>query len=282
MIPTAAIEWLNQNNFGEIVNIDPISTGNSVIQRLSTTANKTFFLKQYPYAPKTTASTEAYGLNTLRNTNTIQVPQPYYWEKDFLLLEDIKKGEPKRNFAEIFGRKLAMLHKTTNDKFGFNHDNYIGATPQINTWQANGHTFFRKHRLQPQFEMANQKNYLNSDDQARFEKILNKLKQFIPIQPASLIHGDLWNGNVLANENGDPVIIDPATHYGWAEAELAMTIMFGGFGDEFFSAYQEINLLHEGWQNRFPLYNLYHYLNHLNIFGTSYLNSIRSILRKYS
>lgn len=282
MLPRSLIQWLQDNNCGEITSYRSVGSGFSTIQKLDTTSGKTFFLKQYPFAPKTTAYCEAQGLLALRDPKTIKVPEPYHWTDDYLLLEYIQTGHPNKDFAETFGRQLAQLHKTINPKFGFEHDNFIGATPQINSWESNGHTFFKRHRLQYQFNLADKKNHFDHQDKARFEKILSKLESLIPTQPASLIHGDLWNGNVLTDQHGDPVLIDPAVHYGWAEAELAMTIMFGGFGDEFFAAYQEINPLESGWQNRLPLYNLYHYLNHLNLFGTSYLNSVRSILRKYS
>lgn len=103
----------------------------------------------------------------------------------------------------------------------------------------------------------------------------------MPPQLASLLHGDLWSGNAITDHQGAPAIIDPAVYYGWAEAELAMTSLFGAFPDAFYRAYQEVRTLEAGFRERFPLYNLYHLLNHLNLFGKSYLSSVLSILRKY-
>ncbi len=108
-----------------------------------------------------------------------------------------------------------------------------------------------------------------------------QLPELIPEQPASLIHGDLWSGNLISDNGGKPALIDPAVYYGWAEADLAMTELFGRYPEEFFKAYAEINPLEKGYRSRFPLYNIYHLLNHLNLFGKGYLSQIRSILDRY-
>jgi fructosamine-3-kinase len=108
-----------------------------------------------------------------------------------------------------------------------------------------------------------------------------RLPQLVPQQPASLLHGDLWSGNAISDRHGAPAIIDPAVYYGWAEAELAMTALFGAFAESFYQAYQEMRPLESGWRERFDIYNLYHLLNHLNLFGESYLGEVRAILRRY-
>ncbi len=122
---------------------------------------------------------------------------------------------------------------------------------------------------------------LSPDDAQRVVKLADRLLEFIPGQPASLIHGDLWSGNAITNNLGGPAIIDPAAHYGWAEADLAMTALFGAFPDEFYQAYQEVRSLNSGFRQRFPLYNLYHLLNHLNLFGRSYLSQVQGVIRRY-
>jgi fructosamine-3-kinase len=114
------------------------------------------------------------------------------------------------------------------------------------------------------------------------EYLAARLADLIPEQPASIIHGDLWSGNVMTNSKGDPAIIDPAAYFGWAEADLAMTSLFGGFPPVFYQAYQEFRPLQPGWRERFPLYNLYHLLNHLNLFGASYREPVMGILENYS
>lgn len=116
----------------------------------------------------------------------------------------------------------------------------------------------------------------------RVEKLCDRLPELIPEQPASLIHGDLWSGNAMFDSRGQPAIIDPAAHYGWAEAELAMTTLFGSFPDVFYRAYQEARPLEPDFRERFPIYNLYHLLNHVNLFGGGYLGQSLSILRRYA
>jgi fructosamine-3-kinase len=113
------------------------------------------------------------------------------------------------------------------------------------------------------------------------ENLTAQLKDLIPVEPASLLHGDLWSGNAITNSQGGPAIIDPAAHYGWAEAELAMTTLFGAFPNAFYQAYEEVRPLEPGYYARFPLYNLYHLLNHLNIFGRGYLGQVQAILRRF-
>ena len=145
----------------------------------------------------------------------------------------------------------------------------------------NGHDFFREQRLRIQIKWANNKSLLDPKDIQKLEGLLLRLPELIPEQPASLLHGDLWSGNLITNRNGKPTLIDPAVYYGWAEADLAMTDLFGHYPDEFYQAYTNINPLEAGYRSRFPLYNLYHLINHLNLFGRGYLSQIRTILNQY-
>ena len=281
MIPESVVTWLEENQWGRVLNVSSLSAGNSTVQEIVTDLNKTIILKQYPFMPVSAADGEAQGLLAMAKTETVRVPEPYFWTEKFLLLEKIENGAPPADFAEQFGRLLAKMHLHTNALFGFEQDNFIGATPQRNSWEQDGFDFFEKHRLRPQFKWAFQKGYFSSDDENRFENVISRMREIVPAQPASLLHGDLWHGNVMADERGFPTLIDPAVHYGWGEAELGMTVMFGGFGDAFFEAYQEVRALEVGWQERLSFYNLYHYLNHLNLFGSGYLGSVRSLLRKF-
>ncbi len=281
MIPKEVLRWFEENQWGKVIKVDILSTGNSTVQRLLMEDGKNVILKQYPFMPASAADGEAQGLLAMGSTKTVRVPKPYYWTDTFLLVEVIESRKAPHDFAERFGRKLAQMHLHTNDLFGFKQDNFIGATPQHNHWEQDGFVFFEKHRLRPQFEWAAQKGYFDAEDRKRFEKVILRMKEIVPVQAPSLLHGDLWQGNVMADVDGQPTLIDPAVHYGWAEADLAMTVMFGGFGDEFFGAYQEVRSLETGWQARFAFYNLYHYLNHLNLFGSGYLGSVRSLLRKF-
>ncbi len=144
-----------------------------------------------------------------------------------------------------------------------------------------GHAFFGEQRLLYQGCLALERGLLSAGEMLRLEQLVNRLPELIPLQPASLIHGDLWSGNALSGPGGEPALIDPAAHYGWAEAELAMTALFGGFPGEFYRAYQEAASLEPGWRERFQIYNLYHLLNHLNLFGRGYRTDVVNILQAY-
>ncbi|MCD8090414.1 MAG: fructosamine kinase family protein [Clostridiales bacterium] len=237
---------------------------------------------------------EEEGLAALRSTNTIGVPRVLAVGGDvrrgvsFLLMEYLESAPMVKNYWEIFGHELAMLHRAetaymTENKdtpFGFKSDNYIGANPQKNTPKSSWAEFFRDYRLIPQMKMA--ENKLNSDLKKKCEKLLDRLDSLLP-EPEfpSLLHGDLWSGNAVCGPDGKAWILDPAVYVGHFEAELAMTELFGGFSESFYGAYNEINPIDSGYDERMDLYNLYHMLNHLNLFGDSYLRTVSRILNKY-
>jgi fructosamine-3-kinase len=224
---------------------------------------------------------EAEGLQALKVEGGPRVPEPYLHGGDFLLLEDLKPARRASDYWTAFGRQLAKVHEHTRTSFGFAHDNYIGSTPQPNPWTEDGYSFFGEHRLGYQARLARQKGLLSGEDYRRVESLISRLPDLIPRQPPSLIHGDLWGGNAETDENGQPALIDPATHYGWAEAELAMTALFGGFEDAFYRSYEDTRRLESGYRKRFPIYNLYHLLNHVNLFGRSYLGRTMAILHRF-
>jgi protein-ribulosamine 3-kinase len=287
MIPEAVVEWLDNQGFGSVQSARSVGGGcinNGV--RLQTSSGKTFFLKTNLHAPADMFEREMEGLSALRSVDgsgdqAPRVPAPYLNGKIFLLLEDLDPTRRKVDYWDVFGRQLACLHQHTSPEFGFDHDNYIGSTPQSNPWVENGYTFFAEQRLGFQARLAKRQGLLSPTDLQRVDRLAKRLPDLIPAQPASLIHGDLWGGNAITDQNGAPAIIDPATHYGWAEAELAMTTLFGSFPDAFYQAYQEVMSLESGYWERFPIYNLYHLLNHLNLFGTGYLGQVQAILRRY-
>ncbi len=213
---------------------------------------------------------EADGLEALRPH--IRVPQVLDRGvrdgKAFILLEhlDLRHGG---DYAAL-GRMLAGLHRQTGPRFGWSRDNYIGLSPQQNGWCDDWGEFWREKRIRPQFDWARRKGFHLEMPE------LTLLKSHQP-QP-SLLHGDLWSGNVGFTVNG-PVAFDPAVYYGDRETDLAMTELFGGFPPEFYCAYREAWPLDEGYERRKPLYNLYHLLNHLNLFGGGYLAQVRATLR---
>jgi len=179
------------------------------------------------------------------------------------------------------GRQMAILHTHTVERFGFSHDNYIGSTPQPNSWMEDGFQFFAEHRLIFQSELAYRRNLLSIQETNLVSQLTRRLPDLIPEQPASIIHGDLWSGNIISTKEGNRAIIDPAAYYGWGEADLAMMILFGSLPDRFFKAYQDVRPLEKGFQNRFLIYNLYHLLNHLNLFGSGYHAQVISGLKRF-
>jgi fructosamine-3-kinase len=248
---------------------------------MMTESGISFILKTNASAPEGMFEREVEGLEALRVADGPRVPRPCVYDQSFLLMEDLNPGSRKPDYWQQLGQKLAVLHNHTFGKFGFEHDNFLGSTPQPNPWTEDGYEFFAGQRLLYQARLAQRNGFLDENDVRMLEKLASRLRELVPGQPASLIHGDLWSGNALSDEEGDPALIDPAAHYGWAEAELAMTALFGGFPPEFYEAYTDARRLTPGWRERFPIYNLYHLLNHLNLFGKGYYGEVVNILRRY-
>jgi protein-ribulosamine 3-kinase len=282
MIPVQVKYWLIENGYGDLKNTRPVGGGcinNGA--RLETASGTSFFLKTNPNAPLDMFAREAEGLEAIRVEDAPASPQPYLWAEEFLLLEDLRPAPRNPDYWPELGRRLAFLHSVTKEQFGFDHDNYIGSTPQPNPWTEDGYTFFSESRLLFQARLARDRSLLGRSEVGQVEQLANRLPDLIPEQTASLIHGDLWSGNAITDSKGGPAIIDPAAHFGWAEADLAMTALFGAFPETFYQAYQETRPLKPGFRNRFSLYNLYHLLNHLNLFGSGYLSQVQAILRQY-
>ena len=205
----------------------------------------------------------------------------------FLLMEQIEAGRAGKESSERLGRELAFMHMADSSKFtpggkyGFTSDNYIGEIAQINTPKEKWADFFAECRLKPQIDMA--AYYFSSEDMRKFDTLLTKLGNYLPKpERPSLLHGDLWSGNYLIDTSGKPWLIDPAAYVGHAEADLAMTELFGGFDNYFYGAYRETAGIDKGYAERKDLYNLYNLLNHLNHFGTSYLGAVINTLKKYT
>lgn len=225
---------------------------------------------------------EAAGLAALAATHTLRVPQPACHganrETSWLVLEYIaleRKGSMRR-----LGEQLATLHRTTGTHYGWPNYNYIGAMPQINTPTDDWCGFWREHRLGHQLTLA-----ATNGHRGRLQQLGGQLLAKLPVllgghrpQP-SLLHGDLWSGNAGFDEADNPVIFDPAAYYGDREADLAMTELFGGFDAEFYAAYREAYPLEAGYAQRKTLYNLYHVLNHLNLFGGGYLAQAEGMMQ---
>ena len=275
--------WLNESGMGKVVRQE--SGGGGCInksERLHLDSGLTVFLKQNSAAPVDMFQAEAIGLQALAARNAIKIPDVIHWEEDFLLIEDLGQGSTSYSFWKSLGESLAKLHSETIPQFGFSMDNYCGSTSQENTITDDGFEFFANYRILKLASSAFHRNLLERQDLTALESIAANLSQLIPPQDAVLIHGDLWSGNIHCAESGDVALIDPAVYWGWAEAELAMTDLFGGFSNQFYESYESNSNIAKDWRERIPLYNLYHLLNHLLLFGPSYLTPIRNITRKYT
>lgn len=278
-IDPEVIDWLRDKKRGEIIDVRLVSGGSfHQTLRIMTDNHHQFILKQNLHAPADMFYREVDGLETLQKVNGPFVPFVFHVGMGFLLLEDMQPGPPCANFWQIYGRQMGRMHRHTQNYFGYHIDNYIGRSPQFNNHHISGFNFYRLRRLIPQIVWARNQSLIEARDVKHLDRFMFRLPELFPRQQASLLHGDLWSGNLITDQGGMPVLIDPAVYYGWAEADLAMAELFGSYPDEFYQAYQEVNPLVKGYRSRFPLYNLYHLLNHLNLFGRSYLAQIRDIL----
>lgn len=245
------------------------------------------FMKENAQAPEDMFPCEAEGLSFLKKNYPLEIPRPLALGKEgrnsFLILENIDSGTRSADFWTTFGHSLAEMHlKGRSETYGFHQDNYIGATRQVNTPMARWTDFFVENRLLYQIRLAGKRGLADSHIIGGVEAICRRIEEILPNPDfPSLLHGDLWSGNFMVDSNGQAVLIDPAVYYGHPEADLAMTELFGGFNSEFYRAYEEVNPLEPGYRRRKDLYNLYHMLNHLNLFGSSYEGSVRSIISTY-
>lgn len=226
---------------------------------------------------------EADGLHALRAPAALKVPEPVATGlaagQAFIAMEDVSLGGS--GSGARFGQELAALHRTTQSRFGWFRDNTIGSTPQYNDEADDWIAFWREQRLGAQLSMAAGKGH-----GGQLQKLGEELMSAFPAlftdytpQP-SLLHGDLWSGNYAYTSDGEPVIFDPAVYFGDREADIAMTELFGGFGGDFYAAYDEAWPLDPGYSVRKSLYNLYHILNHLNLFGGGYGEQAVGIMRR--
>lgn len=228
-LPETVTDWLREQGWGEVTRVAPLSGGDiSVVRRLTLTSGRSVVLKTHTSALSNFFACEAEGLAALRVPSGPRVPNVLRLDPAFLLLEDLCPAPPAADFWPLLGEQLAALHQTPHECFGFAHDNFIGATPQPNPWTESEHEFFAEHRLRFQARRAFDTGRLTLTDAARVERLCASLPERVPVQPPALLHGDLWRGNVLADEHGQPALIDPAAHWGWAEAEIGLTVLFGG------------------------------------------------------
>ena len=224
---------------------------------------------------------EAIGLKQMYATDTITVPQPICYGtvdgSSYIVLQWLDLGRGSSQSYTEMGRQLAAMHRQgIAERFGWSRNNTIGSTPQINTQTDNWADFFAEQRIGYQLKLAKRRGGSFPDPKKVVEAVRNKLAERQP--EASLVHGDLWSGNAAIASDGFPVILDPATYYGDRETDLAMTELFGGFPAAFYQGYNEVWQLDSGYQQRKSIYNLYHVLNHFNLFGGGYANQAQRII----
>jgi fructosamine-3-kinase len=244
-----------------------------------------FFVKVNRVSGLAMFEAEADGLREIAGAGVIRVPHPVCAgvaeDSAFLVLEVIDFSSGRKGRAEDLGRQLADMHRVSAPQYGWRRDNMIGSTHQINTPADNWPEFWRDRRLGRQLALAASNGY-GGALQRKGERLLARLDGFFsgyaPLP--SLLHGDLWGGNYAYAATGEPVIFDPAVYYGDRETDLAMTELFGGFPAAFHAAYREAFPLDSGYPMRKALYNLYHILNHLNMFGEGYLGQAEGMIEK--
>ncbi len=227
-------------------------------------------------------SKEANGLDLLASAKALKTPNVLSFgtieNNSYLLLEYINSGKKLVDFWGNFAIGLAKQHQKTQKTFGLEEDNYIGSLPQYNNSDSSFLVnFYIENRLEPQFQLAAKNGFSFKTD-----AFYKNLSSIIPEEEPALIHGDLWNGNFMISAKGNPCLIDPAVSFAPRELDIAMMHLFGGFSEELFSTYHEIFPLQKNWKDRIDLFQLYYLLVHLNLFGSTYYNSVNSIVKKHS
>lgn len=281
-------EWLkiNIDLSLQITSISPLSGGSiNEAYRINTTSGN-YFIKfnnaiKYPGM----FDTELKGLRLLESTHTVSVPKVFHsgtsGDFAYIILNFEEQLTPASNYWILFAHELCALHRMHNSHYGLDYDNYIGSLPQSNVKSTDFYEFMILNRFQPLVKSASDNRMLTREDINRFDLLYNKLDRLLPSEKPSLIHGDLWRGNLITNNKGNPCLIDPAVYYGHRETDIAMTKLFGGFPEKFYQSYNSIWPLENGWEERIALHQLYPLLVHVNLFGEGYAYDVRRILKHY-
>lgn len=285
------VESILSEKFGKKVEIRSSgSLGGGCINNASKieTSAGTFFLKWNASCPADIFLREAESLEELKKAagGQLKIPEVFAAKAvdstpGFLVLEHLVPGH-SGNTDEKLGSGLAIIHQFTNKRFGFYHNNYCGSTLQDNSWKTNWAEFFRDNRLRFLLDLIQKDRPLPGNEMQVYERLLHKIPGLLPAtSDPVLIHGDLWSGNFMVTQNG-PALIDPASYYADREMEMGIMTMFGGFSQRFYSAYNEVNPLPDGWRDRNLLYQLYHVLNHYYLFGSGYRGQALQIARSFA
>lgn len=228
---------------------------------------------------------EAEALDILQRKTPFTIPKTLehgqLHDQAYLLLEWLPSADRSHAFWEIFGQKLAQMHRLSQEYYGLEHDNYMGKLPQSNTPKPSWAEFWATQRIEPQMKMARDQGYFNQRLSMQLDELLARTETLVPEEQPALVHGDLWSGNYMVDEKGEPALIDPALYFGHREIDLAMMHLFGGFNDALFQTYAEHFPLEKGWRERIDFHNLYPVLVHVNLFGGGYARQAEGIIKKY-
>jgi protein-ribulosamine 3-kinase len=275
--------------FGRSVRVSrrtPLGGGSINQTALVDTTDGVFVVKTHASAPPGFFRAEADGLDALRTSGTsLVIPRVVHCADEpvaCLILEALVSGPRVRDFDAQLGRGLAEMHRATAPRFGFAHDNYCGLSAQPNGWRETWPEFYGEARLRPHVERAARAGLLDAGDRLRLSRLIERLPDLLEEtdEPPALIHGDLWSGNLHVAADGRPALIDPAVSFSHREAELGMMTLFGGFSRRVFDAYEDAWPLPSGWRERTPIYQLYHLLNHLNLFGAGYHDGVMTAVEQ--
>ncbi|GAA3945596.1 fructosamine kinase family protein [Allohahella marinimesophila] len=262
---------------------DSVSGGSISTAFKVASGSSTLFIKTHAEPPLDMYAIEAESLDLLRGavkTERLVIPEVLFQSENALVMSfvEIIRGDAH---AEALAEGLAEIHRQTQDEFGYSRDTYCGLTLQNNTRTTDGHEFFAERRLLYLARLCYDMSRISRQDMKALERLLQDLPSIVPQQAASLLHGDLWTGNQFGTTGGRAVLIDPAISYGWREADIAATMLFGALPEAFYARYEDCWRMEADWRQRVPVYNLYHWLNHLLMFGDPYSTAVQAILKPY-
>lgn len=277
-----------ENYLGKKISLNQIGivSGGSISQAYKIhTSEGAFFVKtnQVESFPGMFDS-ESKGLQFLIDNSQFNIPKPIAnGSKDdtqWILMNFIQPSPKSKDFWITFGAQLAGLHRNNQDSFGLEYNNYFGSLKQVNTQHSDWNSFFIQNRIEPQLKLAIDAGKLRPEMAKRSNRLFRKLDSLLPKEAPAALHGDLWSGNFMTDNQGNATIFDPAVYYGHREVDIAMTKLFGSFDDQFYNSYNNQFPLEAGWEERVDIFNLYPLLAHVNLFGGgSYATQVISIFR---